>query len=126
MHFGLNVGANFALGQMVPAFPCLALGSDQHVDGFFCSFALGQMVPLHGSGERSAVGGFCIVCVCVCVCAHLLSTLLAQVAGPPLTTQPLEKVVLATWNGGKPTPAFKNAAQVGALLWHSGLYGERG
>ena len=118
MHFGLNVGANFALGQMVPAFPCLALGSDQHVDGFcsfalgqmvpgfpclalgsdqhvdgfFCSFALGQMVPLHGSGERSAVGGFCIVCVCVCVCAHLLSTLLAQVAGPPLTTQPLGEV----------------------------------
>ena len=47
-------------------------------------------------------------------------------AGTPLATQPLEKVVLATWNGGKPTPAFKNAAQVGALLWHSGLYGERG
>jgi Fe-Mn family superoxide dismutase len=39
-----------------------------------------------------------------------------QIAGTPLEGKSLEEVVLASWNGGAPTPVFNNAAQVG-WLW---------
>jgi hypothetical protein len=35
-----------------------------------------------------------------------------QIAGTDLEGKTLEDIVLASWNGGSPTPAFNNAAQV--------------
>jgi hypothetical protein len=35
-----------------------------------------------------------------------------QIAGTDLEGKSLEEIVLASWNGGKPTPVFNNAAQV--------------
>lgn len=39
-----------------------------------------------------------------------------QIAGTDLEGKSLEEIVLASWNGGKPTPVFNNAAQVMLLL----------
>lgn len=36
-----------------------------------------------------------------------------QIAGTDLEGKSLEEIVLASWNGGNPTPVFNNAAQVG-------------
>lgn len=42
-----------------------------------------------------------------------------QIAGTDLEGKSLEEIVLASWNGGKPTPVFNNAAQVRATReWH--------
>ncbi len=35
-----------------------------------------------------------------------------QIAGTELEGKTLEEIVLASWNGGSPTPVFNNAAQV--------------
>ena len=35
-----------------------------------------------------------------------------QIAGTDLEGKSLEEIVLASWNGGSPTPVFNNAAQV--------------
>jgi len=40
-----------------------------------------------------------------------------QIAGTDLDGKTLEEIVLATWNGGKPTAAFNNAAQVSWGGW---------
>jgi hypothetical protein len=37
-----------------------------------------------------------------------------QIAGTDLEGKSLEEIVMASWNGGNPTPVFNNAAQVGA------------
>lgn len=37
-----------------------------------------------------------------------------QIAGTDLEGKSLEEIVMASWNGGKPTPVFNNAAQVQA------------
>ncbi|GLI66069.1 hypothetical protein VaNZ11_009788 [Volvox africanus] len=44
-----------------------------------------------------------------------------QIAGTPLDGKSLEEVVLASWNGGSPTPVFNNAAQVWnhTFFWES-------
>jgi len=44
-----------------------------------------------------------------------------QIAGTDLDGKSLEQVVVATWNGGAPTPAFNNAAQVWnhTFFWES-------
>lgn len=44
-----------------------------------------------------------------------------QIAGTPLEGKSLEEVVLASWNGGNPTPVFNNAAQVWnhTFFWES-------
>lgn len=39
-----------------------------------------------------------------------------QIAGTDLEGKSLEEIVLASWNGGKPTPVFNNAAQVMLML----------
>lgn len=42
-----------------------------------------------------------------------------QIAGTDLEGKSLEEIVMASWNGGKPTPVFNNAAQVRAAReWH--------
>jgi hypothetical protein len=38
-----------------------------------------------------------------------------QIVGTPLEGKTLEEVVMASWNGGAPTPVFNNAAQVRVL-----------
>jgi Fe-Mn family superoxide dismutase len=40
-----------------------------------------------------------------------VNNLNGQIAGTDLEKLPLEEVMLKAWNGGKPTPAFNNAAQ---------------
>ena len=46
------------------------------------------------------------------LCRTYLDNLNKQVAGGPLEGSTLQQVVQASWNNGKPTPAFNNAAQV--------------
>jgi len=43
------------------------------------------------------------------------------IAGTPLEGKSLEEIVLASWNNGKPTPVFNNAAQVWnhTFFWES-------
>lgn len=41
-----------------------------------------------------------------------------QIAGTPLEGKSLEEIVLASWNGGSPTPVFNNAAQVNCCWFH--------
>ncbi|KIY96455.1 superoxide dismutase [Monoraphidium neglectum] len=43
-----------------------------------------------------------------------------QIAGTDLEGKTLEDIVLASWNGGSPTPAFNNAAQI----WNHTFYWE--
>jgi Fe-Mn family superoxide dismutase len=44
-----------------------------------------------------------------------------QIAGTDLDGKSLEEIVLASWNGGSPTPVFNNAAQVWnhTFFWES-------
>lgn len=44
-----------------------------------------------------------------------------QIAGSDLENKTLEEIVLASWNGGSPTPVFNNAAQVWnhTFFWES-------
>jgi len=44
-----------------------------------------------------------------------------QIAGTPLENKTLEEIVTETWNNGKPTPAFNNAAQIWnhTFFWES-------
>ncbi|PNH11408.1 Superoxide dismutase [Fe], chloroplastic [Tetrabaena socialis] len=50
-----------------------------------------------------------------------LDNMAKQIAGTPLEDKSLEEIVVASWNGGNPTPAFNNAAQVWnhTFFWES-------
>ena len=49
-----------------------------------------------------------------------VTNLNGQIKGTDLESKSLEEIVKATWGGGKPTPAFNNAAQV----WNHTFYWE--
>ena len=49
-----------------------------------------------------------------------VTNLNGQIKGTDLENKPLEEIVKATWAGGKPAPAFNNAAQV----WNHTFYWE--
>jgi len=42
-----------------------------------------------------------------------------QIAGTDLADAPLEAIITAAWNGGSPSPAFNNAAQVWSTPLHA-------
>ena len=50
-----------------------------------------------------------------------VTNLNGQIKGTDLENKTIEEIVKATWAGGKPTPAFNNAAQVWnhTFFWHS-------
>jgi superoxide dismutase, Fe-Mn family len=41
-----------------------------------------------------------------------------QIEGTDLASKSIVDIVKASWNGGKPTPAFNNAAQTWSALQH--------
>ncbi|KAL4421987.1 hypothetical protein ABPG77_011010 [Micractinium sp. CCAP 211/92] len=53
--------------------------------------------------------------------AAYVNNLNGQIAGKDLESLSIEEVMLKTWNGGKPTPEFNNAAQVvnHTFFWES-------